>query len=86
MLRAVKRVDVGTYRVVSLPPIDDLELPPGLVRELSSSGWEILLREQSEGERIWVFLRTGEKGSLSSIYVIVLDESALRARTHEDFL
>ena len=65
MLRAVKRVDVGTYRVVSLPPIDDLELPPGLVLELSSSGWEILLREQSEGERIWVFLRTGEKGSLS---------------------
>jgi hypothetical protein len=77
MLRAIKRVDVGTYRVVSLPPIDDLELPPGLVRQLSASGWEVLLREQSEGERIWVFLRAGEKGSLSSVYVIVLDEVEL---------
>lgn len=77
MMRAVKRVDVGTYRVVSLPPIDELELPPGLIRELSASGWEVLLREQSEGERVWVFLRSAEKGSLSSVYVIVLDEVEL---------
>jgi len=77
MLRAIKRVDVGIYRVVSLPPIDELDLPPGLVRQLGASGWDLLMREQSEGERVWVFLRSGEKGSLSSVYVIVLDEVEL---------
>ena len=77
MLRAVKRVDIGSYRVVSLPPIDQLDTPPGLIRQLSAEGWDLLVREQSEGERTWVFLRSGEKGSISSVYVIVLDEIEL---------
>jgi hypothetical protein len=77
MLRAVKRVDIGTYRVIALPPIDELELPPGLVRQLSTAGWEVLLREQSEGERTWVFVHAGDKGTLTSVYVVVLDKVEL---------
>ena len=77
MLRAIKRVDIGTYRVVALPPIDELELPAALVRQLSTEGWEVLLREQSEGERTWIFVHAGDKGTLTSVYVIALDEVEL---------
>ena len=77
MLRAIKRVNIGTYRVVSLPPIDELDLPQGFIRQLNATGWDLLLREQSEGERTWVFLRSAGNGSFSSVYVIALDEVEL---------
>lgn len=77
MLRAVKRVDVGTYRVVSLPPLEDIETPRGFANELGDSGWTQLVRQQDESEQVWVFMRNDDEGAIRNVYVIALDEAEL---------
>lgn len=77
MLRAVKRVDVGTYRVVALPPLSEIETPRGLQRKLDESGWTLLVRQRNEDEHTWVFLRHDDGGAIRNLYVIALDEVEL---------
>lgn len=77
MLEKIKRVDVGSYRVVSLPPLDEIEPPAGLIDKLRKSGWSLTVRAQDEAECVWVFLRQDQSGGLRSIYVVVLDEVEL---------
>jgi len=77
MLRAVKRVDVGTYRVVALPPLEQIKAPHSLQTKLGDSGWNLLVREQSEDERVWVFVRNDPQGAIRNVYVIALDETEL---------
>ena len=77
MLKAVKRVDVGTYRVVSLPPLDQIEAPRGLANKLGDSDWSLLVRQQDVDEHVWVFMRNDPEGAIRNVYVIALDEVEL---------
>ena len=77
LMKSVKRVDIGTYRVVSLPPLEQVEPPSGLMSTLGRSGWSLMLRSQDDGERIWIFVRQDEEGGLRNIYVVSLDEVEL---------
>ncbi|MDX1643359.1 MAG: DUF4252 domain-containing protein [Thermoanaerobaculia bacterium] len=77
MLRAVRRIDIGTYRVVSLPSLDDLTLPRRLVAALERSGWSLMVRTRQDGESIWLFVRQDGEGVIRSLYVVALDEVEL---------
>lgn len=77
MLRRVSHIDIGSYRVVSLPPLDDLRLPPDLLRALDRSGWRLMLRTRDRGECVWLFVREDPSGAIRSLYVVALDEVEL---------
>lgn len=76
-LRAIRRVEVGTYRVVSLPDHLDLEPPPSLRRKLEKNGWSTLARVQEPGEMTMVLLREDRDGEIRGLFVLELDEAEL---------
>lgn len=77
LLRHVRRIDVGSYRVVSLPPLDDLAPPAPLIGALERSGWSLMVSTRDDGEWIWLFVRQDEAGVIRSLYVVALDEVEL---------
>ena len=77
LMKSVKRIDIGTYRVVSLPPLDQIEPPSSLMDRLDRSGWSLVVRSQSEDERIWMFMRQDDEGGIRNIYVVALDQAEL---------
>lgn len=76
-LRAVKRVEVGTYRVVSLPETMTLEPPPDLQRKLEKSGWSTLVRTKEDGETTLVLLREDQEGEIRGLFVLQLDDKEM---------
>ena len=77
LMKAVKRVEIGSYRVVSLPPLEQVELPASLMNRLGKSGWSLVVRVQDESERVWMFMRQDGKGGIRNIFVVALDEVEL---------
>ncbi len=76
-MRHIKRVDVGVYSVVSLPPLEEIRTPGGLPERLDGSGWSLTVHAQDEFERVWIFTRINEAGSIRNIYVVALDDAEL---------
>ena len=76
-MRSVKRVDIGTYRVVSLPPLDEIEPPPELMRRLGEAGWSLVVRTREEDEHVWMFVRQKPEEGIRNIYIVVLDDVEL---------
>ena len=77
ILRHVKRVNVATYRVASLPASGELELPSRFERRLAEKGWETMVREREDDEESWVLYRADASGAIHNLYVVELDEHEL---------
>jgi hypothetical protein len=73
IITSLKRVDVATYRVVSLPEDPVASEISVLERRLQREGWTVAVRERELGERTWVIYREDEKGSIRSMCVVSLD-------------
>lgn len=77
ILSGVRRLDVATYRVRSLPEPEKLDGPYRFERRLAENGWTMVVRVRDEDERTWVFTREDERGALRNLYVVALDDSEL---------
>ena len=77
IIRHVKRVNVATYRVASLPDAGGLGLPSRFERRLAEKGWETMVRQRDDGEQSWVLYRADEAGAIHNLYVVALDEHEL---------
>ncbi len=75
LISHVKRVDVATYRVLSLPATEALDAAPVRFEDrLVEGGWELMIREREGDERTWLFYRPGdEEGAITHLYVVTLD-------------
>jgi hypothetical protein len=73
----IKRVDVGVYRVVSLPDSSALDLDQRFEQRLAAKGWTMVVRQKDETDRTWVFTREDDKGRIRSLFVAALDEAEL---------
>ena len=74
---SLERVDVATYRVVSLPEQPARAPVSVLQRRLEQAGWTVAVQEQELDERTWVIYREDEKGSIRSLCVVSLDPEEL---------
>ena len=77
IVNEVHGVEVATYKVKSLPSLDGLGAETGFERDLARAGWTAVVRTRDAGERTWVFLHTGEDGSLNHLFVVSLDKTEL---------
>ena len=77
IITSLKRVDVATYRVVSLPEGPLVSEVSVLERRLYQEGWTAAVKERELDERTWVIYREDEKGSVRSMCVVSLDSYEL---------
>jgi hypothetical protein len=77
IIASLKRVDVATYRVVSLPEDPGKSQVTVLERRLQQEGWTVAVKERELDERTWVIYREDEKGSIRSMCVVSLDSYEL---------
>jgi hypothetical protein len=77
IIASLKRVDVATYRVVSLPEDPGDSQVSVLERRLQQEGWTVAVKERELDERTWVIYREDEKGSIRSMCVVSLDSYEL---------
>lgn len=78
MMTSVDRVEVSTYRVVSLP--DDFESRVDDTRfeeQLARSGWSLFVRTREKDDQVWMYVRSDRNGGLRSLFVVELDGSEL---------
>jgi hypothetical protein len=74
---SIRRVDVATYRVKSLPDLDHLDAPAGFENNLARAGWTLAVRTREADERTWVFLHATPDGALRNLFVVSLDPKEL---------
>jgi hypothetical protein len=78
LLNEIRRVEVATYRVHSMPDLKGrLGAETGFREKLAEAGWSMALQEQDADSRTWLFVRNGDDGSLSNLYVVALDSAEL---------
>lgn len=77
MINDVHRVEVATYKVVSLPDLDRFESQTGFERDLTRAGWSLAVRTREADERTWMFLHTDSDGGLRNLFVVTLDGKEL---------
>lgn len=77
MINDVHRVEVATYKVVSLPDLDRFEGQSGFERDLTRAGWSLAVRTREKDERTWMFLHTAPDGGLRNVFVVTLDDHEL---------
>ena len=77
IVAGIRRVDVTTYRVESLPE----EIAPHTLRRLEGrltvNGWIPTLRDTDVADSSWVFSRLHDDGTLGALLVVELDASEL---------
>ena len=73
----IRRVDVATYRVLSLPAAGTLDVPYRFERRLAGSGWETIVRQREDDEQAWVLYLPDADGSIRSLCVVSLDSHEL---------
>jgi len=81
MINDVHRVEVATYKVISLPDLDRFEGQfggqTGFERDLVRAGWTLAVRTRETDERTWMFLHTDPDGGLRNLFVVTLDGKEL---------
>lgn len=77
LISHVKRVNVATYRVVSMPDVKDFNVPTRFEDRLNESGWELMVRTREDDELTWLFYRPAEEGGITNLYVVALDPHEL---------
>ena len=77
ILAGIKKVDIATYRVVSLPETLDVAAIRRIESRMLANGWNKIVRSRDQGENTWVFSRHRKDGSISGIFVVDLNEYEL---------
>ena len=78
VLDHIRRIEVATYRVRSLPNLDHLlTTRTAFEKALTENGWTMALRERDAKSRTWMFLRFDDQEKLSNLYVVALDPAEL---------
>jgi hypothetical protein len=74
----IRRIEVATYRVRSLPDLDRLlTTQTAFEKTLAENGWTMALRERGRDTRTWMFLRFDSQEKLSNLYVVALEPDEL---------
>lgn len=76
-LSQIHSIDVASYEVVSLPPVDELTLPPRFERRLAEEGWYPMVKTREEDSQSWIFVRERASGAISNLYIVELDAAEL---------
>lgn len=78
ILSNIRRVEVATYEVVSPPDLARLDrVSDRLERRLADGGWTMMLHEREADERVWIFYREDDAGTIRNLYLVDLDEREL---------
>ena len=77
IINDVHRVEVATYKVISLPDLDRFEGQAGFERDLVRAGWSLAVKTREADERTWMFLHTDPGGALRNLFVVTLDGKEL---------
>ncbi|HEX3553028.1 MAG TPA: hypothetical protein VIA62_07350 [Thermoanaerobaculia bacterium] len=77
IVNEIRRVEVASYRVKSLPNLDRFERETGFERDLARAGWTLAVHTREANERSWVFLHNTGDGGLSNLFVVALDKDEL---------
>jgi len=78
VLDHIRRIEVATYRVRSLPDLDHhLNTQTAFEKALAQNGWTMALRERDAKSRTWMFFRFDGQEKLSNLYVVALDSDEL---------
>jgi hypothetical protein len=75
MVRAIRRLDLATFRVRSMPQDAAGPWSPELARRFAAAGWSVVVHAAERDEQTWVFYRAG--ASLTDLYVVSLDRGEL---------
>jgi Domain of unknown function (DUF4252) len=87
MFRAISSVEIATYKVRSLPPLEDFRLPEGFEHRLREAGWLTLLRSEEKNEHTWILYRGESLEAIRDFYLVSLDPkelSLIRVSGHLD--
>ena len=76
-LKAIKKVDIASYRVEGLPDTSDMVAIRRIENRLLDNGWTKMLRERDDETHTWVYLRHRQDGSIRGLLVIDLDQHEL---------
>jgi hypothetical protein len=77
MARAIHAVDVTTYRVESLPPLEGIALPARFADQLTAHGWSVVVRTAEPTERTWILSHLEAGDSLTGLCVVSLEPKEL---------
>jgi hypothetical protein len=77
IVSSLRRIEVATYRVSSLPDLDRIQGETRFADQLARDGWSMAVRTQEAGSRAWIFLRSDEAGALRNLFVVALEEDEL---------
>ncbi len=77
LMSHIRRVDVATYRVLSLPDVDTLDTPYRFEERLAKDGWQLMVRQREDDELTWVFTHQDEEDAITNLYVVALDRHEL---------
>ena len=78
VLDHIRRIEVATYRVRSLPNLDHhLTTQTAFEKALAQNGWTMALRERDAKSRTWMFFRFDGQEKLSNLYIVALDPAEL---------
>ncbi|HTQ79311.1 MAG TPA: DUF4252 domain-containing protein [Thermoanaerobaculia bacterium] len=77
ILRAISGVEVATYKVRSLPPLDSLKLPENLEHRLHEAGWNTMVRSGQKDEQAWILYRGDSMDAIRDLYIVSLDQKEL---------
>ena len=76
-LKAIKKVEIASYRVDGLPATADIVAIRRIESRMLENGWTRMLREREDDDNTWIYLRHRQDGSIRGILVIELDSSEL---------
>lgn len=78
VLDDVRRIEVATYRVRSLPDLDrHMNEQTRFEQKLAESGWSAAVKTRDHDSRTWIFVRGDQEGLLSNLYVVSLEPDEL---------
>lgn len=76
-LNAVRRIDVATYTVSSLPDLDRIQGDTRFEEQLAHAGWSMTVRTREPDSRAWIFTRIDQAGAVLGLFVVTLEADEL---------
>lgn len=77
-LSQIRGVEVGVYRVESMPDLDRASQALSRFEErLGDHGWSVMLREREADSRTWMLVRSHPDGWLRNLFIVSLEADEL---------